>query len=312
MFVKQVYIDVNMVKGDNLNSPNNIFRSFNSEMSSINSNEHSDWSSQLIDNTVESSKLIHLTNGHDGFYVNVPPYYTLSRNPPFFSDAREAILHRFVYAEYGVVTPSCYITEELNHGKNDDDCICACCLVHASKDVTCDSEPTLSVSVKVVVADEEGSPELSLASLSSGKPCLPANDLSEDSDITLANGSVDLFSSFEDSSRELSANAQSDSDNQCVSSSKVIEVTDAADAETDCSSQSVRILKPKRIKHGKKVCIGNSKFTSTDTKGLTSSSSLQYKGGLTESQAICISTSDSNCSTESEHILRRKKPNRKS
>ena len=83
MFVKQVYIDVNMVKGDNLNSPNNIFRPFNSEMSSINSNEHSDWSSQLIDNTVESSKLIHLTNSHDGFYVNVPPYYTLSRNPLF-------------------------------------------------------------------------------------------------------------------------------------------------------------------------------------------------------------------------------------
>ena len=90
MFVIQFHIDI---KGGNLISPNNTFRSFNSELSSINSNELSDWSSQLIENTVESSKLIHLTNGYDGFYVKVPPFYTLLRNPSVLTDAHEVILH---------------------------------------------------------------------------------------------------------------------------------------------------------------------------------------------------------------------------
>ncbi|CAC5383211.1 unnamed protein product [Mytilus coruscus] len=130
------------------------------------------------------------------------------------------------------------------------------------------------------------------------------NISSDDSDMTLANGSVDLFALSENESKEYCASA-TDGKPQTVNES-LKEMNDE-DSETCCSVASVSILKPKKKQLGRKIFICQQQIGNQDNSPSTSSS-LQRLTGVREDKPIVISSTDSDCDSLSQSILRRKHP----
>lgn len=214
-----------------------------------------------------------------------------------YADGNEAILHRFLYKEFAVIEPSIFIAEELNIGKAENKCSCHHCSISNSHEGTAGGSPSSSVeenlfktnSLPSNVSDNlPASGSVELFSDEEDKSVEHVSVPSDDSDVTLANGSVDLFSSSEHSSKEPDNINIIDSNVPQHPVSVILPIQNSKDAETDCSVVSESILRPKRNKRKCHYC------------------SLPSTAGVTEANPILIGSTDSECASPSQSILKKK------
>ncbi|CAC5355938.1 unnamed protein product [Mytilus coruscus] len=150
------------------------------------------WSSQFDSDFDDSEKISHqlrLSGGNEVLYISVPLHYSININLSLFFDAREAMLHRFLYNEYAIVAPSLYIHEELHSRIKHE-------IFSNSKDINgVNGSDDLFSSLENKSTD-------TLMTHSPQKMKI-INISSDDSDMTLANGSVDLFSCLKMSQKNI-------------------------------------------------------------------------------------------------------------
>nr|VDH92335.1 Hypothetical predicted protein [Mytilus galloprovincialis] len=104
------------------------------------------WSSQFDSDLDDCEKICHksrLNGGNEELYITVPLHYSINKHLRLFFDAREAMLHWYLYNQYAIVAPSLCIHEEPNfRTEKSDNCICHHWIRHAS--LACSSGSSLS------------------------------------------------------------------------------------------------------------------------------------------------------------------------
>ncbi|CAC5417045.1 unnamed protein product [Mytilus coruscus] len=165
------------------------------------------WSSQFDSDLDDSEKISHqlrLSGGNEELYITVPLHYSINKNLRLFFDAREALLHRYLYNEYAIVAPSLCIHEELNSRRKEksDNCICHHCKRHAS--LACSSGSSLSCLNSSKIRKQPFIFEEKKEDATEALSVLFENNLgnnkelfSNSKDISGVNGSDDFFSSLE-------------------------------------------------------------------------------------------------------------------
>ncbi|CAC5425354.1 unnamed protein product [Mytilus coruscus] len=266
------------------------------------------WSSQFDSDLDDSEKISHqlrLSGGNEELYITVPLHYSINKNLRLFFDAREALLHRYLYNEYAIVAPSLCIHEELNSSRTEkSDNLLSENNLGNNQELFLNSKDISGVNGSDDLFSSLENKSTDTLMTQSPQKMKIKNISSDDSDMTLANCSVDLFSLSENESKEHCASA-TDGKPQNVNES-LKEMNDE-DSETCCSVASVSILKPKKKQLGRKIFICQQQIGNQDNSPSTSSS-LQRLTGVREDKPIIISSTDSDCDSLSQSILRRKHP----
>ena len=151
-------------------------------------------------------------NNH--FHVHVPSFYNRSKRIVISSNAKDAILQRYISNNFVIILPSSHILEELDGEKVycTDACICECCAIHASCEGTCKS-PVISNPSEI---DSDRT-----ISLSSNDSTVPPSEM--DSDITIS---------------VLTPSEETDN-----------HPSESSSASSNCSSKSFSILRKKQKKN---------------------------------------------------------------